>query len=325
MAMQQAGLKYVGMRNEQAACYAAQAIGYLTGKPGACLVVSGPGLLHVFGGMANAQINCWPMIVIGGSAPQDHEGLGGFQECNQVELSRPYCKYSARPPSVQLIPQHVEKAFRLSTYGRPGVAYLDFPGNILQTQVPEEAVRKYYNTPEPPLMYPDLVEMKKAVDLLTAAQRPLVIVGKGAAYARAEKEVRELIENTCLPFLATPLGKGVVPDDSDECVASARTFALQRADVILLLGARLNWILHFGRPPRFDPNVKVIQIDICAEELNNSIPSAVALLSDMKPAVLGIIQGLKRTGYKLDKNSDWWKQLASKCDVNKKNVLVRVY
>jgi len=112
-----------------------QAIGYLTGKPGACLVVSGPGLLHVCGGMANAQINCWPLIVIGGATSLDHEAIGGFQECPQVELSKPYCKYAARPASVSLIPQHVEKAVRLATYGRPGVAYLDFPGNLLQVSI----------------------------------------------------------------------------------------------------------------------------------------------------------------------------------------------
>lgn len=180
----------------------------------------------------------------------------------KVELSRPYCKYSARPPSVQLIPQHVEKAFRLTTYGRPGVAYLDFPGNLLQTQVLESSVPRYYVTPVAPLVFPDPRDVGKAVDLLRGAKRPLVVVGKGSAYARAEDEVRELIRSVALPVLATPMGKGVVPDDWDESVGPARSTALQKADVILLLGARLNWMLHFGRPPRFCPNVKVIQVRI---------------------------------------------------------------
>lgn len=118
MAMQTAGIKYIGMRNEQSACYAAQAIGYLTGKPAVCLVVAGPGLLHVTGGMANAQVNCWPLLVIAGASFQEHEGLGAFQEFPQVEASRPYCKYAARPPSIPLIPLHVEKAVRLATYGK---------------------------------------------------------------------------------------------------------------------------------------------------------------------------------------------------------------
>lgn len=132
MALQASGLKYIGFRNEQSACYAAQAIGYLTQKPGVCLVVPGPGLLHCFGGMANAQINCWPLLVIAGSTFQDHEGIGGFQEYPQVDASRLYCKYAARPPNVESIPTHIEKAVRYSTYGRPGVAYLDFPGNLLK-------------------------------------------------------------------------------------------------------------------------------------------------------------------------------------------------
>lgn len=321
MALQAEGIHYIGMRNEQSACYAAQAMGYLTGIPGACLVVSGPGLLHCAGGMANAQVNCWPLLVIGGSAPQDHEGIGGFQECNQVELSRPYCKYAARPPSVPLIPLHVEKAVRLSRFGRPGVAYLDFPGNLLQARVPLDSVpSQYYKSDEVPLAFPDPQTIQQAVSLLMKAERPLVIVGKGAAYSKAENEIKQLISNTNLPFLATPMGKGVVPDNSPNCIAPARSLALQKADVVLLLGARLNWILHFGRPPRYAPDVKVIQVDVCAEELHNSVKSAVAIQSDIKPAVQQITEGLKRTSYVFNKNKEWWRALNKKCDDNKKSV-----
>lgn len=231
------------MRNEQSACYAAQAIGYLTRKPGVCLVVSGPGLLHCTGGMANAQINCWPLLVIGGSTNQDHEGIGGFQECNQVDFSRPYCKYAARPPNASLIPTHVEKAVRLACYGRPGACYLDFPGNILQSTVSEDKIVKSYVHPEPPVPFPNPKDILYAIETLISAKRPLVIIGKGAAYSQAESYLRQLVHQTNLPFLATPMGKGVVPDNFPQCVASARTLALQKSDCILLLGARLNWIL----------------------------------------------------------------------------------
>lgn len=260
MGLQSAGLKYIGMRNEQSACYAAQAIGYLTKKPGVCLVVPGPGLLHCTGGMANAQVNAWPLIVMAGATFQDHEGIGGFQEYHQVDSVRTYCKYAVRPPNVQSIPMHIEKAVRLATYGRPGVSYLDFPGNMLSASVPAETVPEDYSHPKPPLCYPDVECVRKAVELLKSAKRPLVIVGKGAAYAEAEHPIRQLIERANLPVLATPMGKGVVPDTCDQSVAPARTLALQKADVILLLGARLNWILHFGRPPRFAADVKVIQV-----------------------------------------------------------------
>lgn len=261
MAIQAAGLTYIGMRNEQSACYAAQAIGYLTGKPGVCLVVSGPGMLHCTGGMANAQVNCWPLLVLAGATFEDHEGIGGFQEYPQVEMSRPYCKYAARPANGALIPTHIEKAVRLATYGRPGAAYIDLPGNLLQAKVNIEHIPKQYSHPKPPLVCPDDDSVRKAVEVLRSAKRPLIIVGKGAAYARAEHSVRQLIENTNLPVLATPMGKGVVSDVAPQSVAAARTLALQKADVIVLLGARLNWILHFGRAPRYAEDVKVIQVD----------------------------------------------------------------
>ena len=320
MAMQQAGLKYIGMRNEQAACYAAQAIGYLTKKPGVCLVVSGPGLLHVCAGMANAQVNCWPLLVIGGSCSEDHEGIGGFQEYPQVEMSRPYCKYAARPPSATLIPTHVEKAVRLATYGRPGACYLDFPGNILQGRIESSKIVTTYVSPEAPLAFPNPKLITEAAQLLMNAKRPLVIIGKGAAYARAEVLLRQFIHQTNLPFIATPMGKGVVPDTARQCVAPARTLALQKADVVLLLGARLNWILHFGRAPRFTENVKVIQVDIQVEEMHNSIMSHCAIQSDLVPFSDLFVDEMSRRKFRLNETDAWWKELNEKCDKNRKTV-----
>ncbi|CAK9814685.1 2-hydroxyacyl-CoA lyase 1 [Anthophora plagiata] len=317
LSMQTAGLQYLGFRNEQAACYAAQAYGYLTTKPAAVLCVSGPGLLHVIGGMANAQVNCWPVIVLGGSCPQDHEGIGGFQEWPQVESCKPYCKYAARPPSATLIPLHVEKAVRLSTYGRPGAVYLDLPATLLNQSVNSEKIYKVAPCPPPPLIFPDRRLVEQAASLLMHAKKPLVIVGKGAAYGRAENEVRSLVYLTGFPFLPTPMGKGVVPDKDERCVSSARTYALQQSDVILLLGARLNWMLHFGRPPRFQPDVKIIQIDLCPEELHNSVSSAVAIQSDISTAVDGLVTILKERKWTMEKNNPWWKDLLAKANKNK--------
>uniref|UniRef100_A0A1B6F1Z5 2-hydroxyacyl-CoA lyase n=2 Tax=Cuerna arida TaxID=1464854 RepID=A0A1B6F1Z5_9HEMI len=320
IAMQQAGLQYVGMRNEQAACYAAQAIGYLTSKPAVCLVVSGPGLLHVYGGMANAKVNCWPLLVIGGSCPEDHEGLGGFQECRQVELSQPYCKYSARPPTVQLIPQHVEQAVRASTYGRPGACYLDFPANLLTARIERGSISNPLPCPPPPVLWPAPPLIKQAVAAIKKSARPLVIVGKGAAYARSEAAIRRLVENTRLPVLATPMGKGVVSDSSPHSVASARTLALQRADTVILLGARLNWMLHFGRPPRFDRDVFVIQVDLCAEELHNSVTAGVAIQADVGVVATQLCDQLVEAAWSCDKSGIWWGELINKCKSNQETV-----
>lgn len=320
LSMQAAGLRYLGFRNEQAACYAAQAYGYLTRKPAAVLCVSGPGLLHVIGGMANAEVNCWPLIVLGGSCPEDHEGIGGFQEWPQVEASKPYCKYAARPPTASLIPLHVEKAVRLATYGRPGVAYLDLPATLLTQNVDEAKIYEVQQCPLPPQMYPDMRLIEQAADLITRAKRPLIIVGKGAAYARAEQEVRSLVYTTGIPFLPTPMGKGVVSDRDKRCVSSARTFALQQCDVVLLLGARLNWMLHFGRPPRYQSDVKVIQIDLCAEELHNSLPSTVAIQSDLVAGTECLVNVLKARKWSIDESSPWWKDLAANSQKNKESV-----
>ncbi|XP_043270483.1 2-hydroxyacyl-CoA lyase 1 isoform X2 [Venturia canescens] len=314
---QPTGIKYVGFRNEQAACYAAQAYGFLTRKPAAVLCVSGPGLLHVIGGMANAQVNCWPLLVLGGSCPEDHEGIGGFQEYPQVEASRPHCKYAARPPSAALIPLHVEKAVRLATYGRPGATYLDLPATLLTQNVPEDHIFKTSPCRPPPLIFPAQENVQEAANVLSRAQRPLVIVGKGSAYARAENEIRDLIKATDLPFLATPMGKGVVSDFDEHSVSSARTTALLRADVILLLGARLNWMLHFGRTPRFDKDVKFIQVDICAEELHNSVPSTVAIHGDLAPTVASLTKLLMQRKFVVRKSDPWWMTLRSTGEKNR--------
>uniref|UniRef100_A0ABD2W4G5 2-hydroxyacyl-CoA lyase n=1 Tax=Trichogramma kaykai TaxID=54128 RepID=A0ABD2W4G5_9HYME len=317
LALQAAGLRYLGFRNEQAACYAAQAYGYLTRKPAAVLCVSGPGVLHAIGGMANAQVNCWPVLVLGGSCPQDHEGIGGFQEWSQVEAARPYCKYSARPPSAALIPLHVEKAVRLATYGRPGAAYLDLPATLLKQKVDSSRVVRVKPVPEPPLAYPDAGLIEQAADLVRNAEKPLLIVGKGAAYARAESAVRELVSDTGIPFLPTPMGKGVVPDTDVNCVASARSSALLQSDVVVLLGARLNWMLHFGKPPRYRPDVKFVQVDLCAEELHNSVQASVAIQADVGPAARLLAKALKDRRFKLSKNHPWWNELNAKGNKNK--------
>lgn len=207
----------------------------------------------------------------------------------------------------------------MTTYGRPGVAYLDMPGNILQSKATIDINTQYVH-PAPPTAFPDPVQVLKAVELLSQAKNPLIIVGKGAAYARAEEQIRKLIKTTNLPFLATPMGKGVVPDNSEHCVASARTLALQKADVVLLLGARLNWILHFGRSPRFSDTVKVIQVDLLAEEMHNSVLSSVAVQSDIKPFVEAL-QG-KLEAQRFTFNGPWWTELKDKCNKNQEAVQV---
>ena len=283
---QKAGITYIGMRNEQAASYAAQAAGYLTGRPQGCTVVSGPGVIHAIAGLANAQQNCWPMILIGGASATYQNGRGAFQEENQVDAVRQFCKYAHAIESPDRIPFYVEQAVRQALVGRPGASYLDVADDVLTASIDESDVRLTPTVGEPPRTLAPEESVRAALSALKSASNPLVIVGKGLAWARAETETREFIERTQVPYLATPMGKGVIPDDHPLSVAAARTYALQNADLVVLLGARFNWILHFGLPPRFHPDLRVIQLDIAPEEISKNVTAEVALVGDGK-AIMG--------------------------------------
>lgn len=309
LAAQELGIKFIGMRNEQAACYAASAVGYLTGRPGVCLVVSGPGLIHALGGMANANVNCWPLVVIGGSSERNQEAMGAFQEFPQVEACRLYTKFSARPSSIQHIPFVIEKAVRSSTYGRPGACYIDIPADLVTLQESATSVKYKECCMPPPVSLAETSAVCAAASVLRNAKQPLVIIGKGAAYSRAEDSIRKLVEQCNLPFLPTPMGKGVVPDNHPNCVGAARSRALQFADVIVLFGARLNWILHFGLPPRYQADVKFIQIDICAEELGNNVRPSVTLLGDVSAVSKQLLEQFDKNPWQYPTDSKWWETL----------------
>ena len=304
-AAQRAGIQYFGFRNEQAASYAAGAVGYLTGRPGACLAVSGPGMVHGIAGLANAQANCWPMLLLGGANDRYQNGQGAFQECPQVEAARPFTKYSAEIDAAHRAPFYVEQAVRTSIYGRPGASYLNLTNDVLTAQVDEADAEFPPRCPDPPTSLADPREVERAVAVLREARNPLVIVGKGAAYARAESEVRRFVARTNLPVLPTPMGKGVVSDDDPHTVAPARSFALQNADVILLIGARLNWILHFGLPPRFKKGVRVLQIDLNAEEIGANVPTEVGMVGDARAVTAQLNEALDADPFALPADSEW--------------------
>lgn len=319
-AAQKAGITYIGMRNEQSASYAAQAAGYMTGRPQACLVVSGPGVIHAFAGLANARQNCWPMILIGGASPTYQNGMGAFQEERQVELAAPYCKYAHGVEHVARIPYYVEQAIRTSLYGRPGPVYLDMPDDIINGSVDEEEVVRTGIVGEPPRSQAAPEAIEAALGLLETAERPLVIVGKGMAWSRAEDEVRQFIERTQLPFLASPMGKGMLPDDHPLSVGAARSTALREADVVFLMGARLNWIMHFGLPPRFAPGVKVVQLDISPEEIGTNVPAEVALVGDGKAIAGQLNRALEDRQWFYPAETEWRTLLRAKAAANLETV-----
>ena len=256
------------------------------------------------------------MVLLGGASETGQEGLGAFQEWPQLESVRACVKYAARPASVDLIPRHLERAVRTSVYGRPGPTYIDLPGDLLNTRVPDNTVHLLGPPAPPPVILPPADKIHQAAHLMRNATKPLVIIGKGAAYGRAEKEIAEFAGLTNLPLLATPMGKGVVPDDSPQLVAAARSTALEGADLVLLLGARLNWMLHFGQPPRWSRKVAVIQVDLSAEELHNSVPSALGLQGDIAATVREMTAQL--AGWTYPASAPWWETLRQKVELNVK-------
>jgi 2-hydroxyacyl-CoA lyase 1 len=319
-AAQKAGITYVGMRNEQAASYAAQAAGYLTGRPGAALVVSGPGVVHGLSGLANAQQNCWPMILIGGASPTYQNGMGAFQEERQVLIASPFCKFAHAVEHVHRIPFYVEMAVRNSIYGRPGACYLDMPDDIIQGKVEEENIHQAATVADPPRMQALPEDIERALNVMESAERPLAIVGKGMAWSRAEEEVRAFIERTQMPFLASPLGKGVMDDTHPLSVGAARTHALQEADVIFLMGARLNWIMHFGLSPRFNKNVRIVQLDIAPEAISQNVPAEVGLVGDGKAIVGQLNKAMETRQWFYPKDTPWRSALLEKAAANAKQI-----
>ncbi len=319
-AAQEEGIQYVGMRNEQSASYAAQAVGYMTGRPGACLTVSGPGVVHGLAGLANAQQNFWPMIMIGGASPTYQNGMGAFQEERQVQIASPFCKFAHAVEHVHRIPFYVELAVRQSIYGRPGAVYLDMPDDIINGEVEEEDAVETAVIPEAPRMQAMPEDVEKALDVLEDAKNPVVIVGKGMAWSRAEDEVRAFIERTQLPFLASPLGKGVMDDNHPLSVGAARSHALKEADVIFVMGARLNWIMHYGMSPRFKKGVRIIQLDISAESIGNNVPTEVGLVGDGKAIVGQLNKALEDRQWFYPSDTDWHKAIAEKAKGNAESI-----
>jgi 2-hydroxyacyl-CoA lyase 1 len=315
-AAQKVGLPYIGMRNEQAASYAAGAVGYLTGRPGSCIVVTGPGVIHGLSGLANAQQNCWPMILIGGASETYRNGMGSFQEERQVLAATPVSKWAHAIEHVNRIPFYVEMAVRQSTYGRPGATYLDFPDDMITGSCDTDTVAQVAKCPAPPRTMAMPTDIEHALDVLQSAQRPLALIGQGMASSGAEDEVRAFIERTQIPFVRTPKGKGVLPDDHPLSAGAARSLALLQADVVFLMGARFNWILHFGLPPRYNKDVRVVQLDIEPESMHQNKPAEVALVGDGKAIVAQLNQALAGRQWFHPEGSPWRQALAKKSAEN---------
>ena len=249
--MQAEGLRVISFRHEQHAGNAAAAAGFLTGKPGICLTVSAPGFLNGLTALANATTNCFPMILISGSSEREIVDLqqGDYEEMDQLAIAKPLCKAAYRVLHAEDIGIGIARAIRSAVSGRPGGVYLDFPAKLFSQAVDAAAgKRSLVQVVDPaPRQLPAPDAVQRALDVLKGAKRPLIILGKGAAYARADAEIRAFIEKTGIPYLPMSMAKGLLPDTHAQSAAATRSYVLAEADVVVLIGARLNWLLSHGK------------------------------------------------------------------------------
>ena len=273
---QKAGIRYIGFRHEQSAGHAAAISGYITHKPGICLTVSAPGFLNGLTALAEATINGFPMIQISGSSDRNIIDLqqGDYEGLDQMNIAKPFVKASYRINRPQDIGVGVARAIRAAMSGRPGGVYLDITTAMLSTTMDiQEAQNSLFVPIDPtPVQIPCSTAVKRALKLLSGATKPLVIIGKGAAYSRVEEQLKEFIEKTGIPFLPMSMAKGLLPDDHPQCAAAARSLVMGQADVVMLVGARLNWLLNHGKGKKWNAKAKFIQLDVCAEEMDSNRP-----------------------------------------------------
>jgi oxalyl-CoA decarboxylase len=292
------GIRVISFRHEQNAGNAAAIAGFLTKKPGVCLTVSAPGFLNGLTALANATTNCFPMILISGSSEREIVDLqqGDYEEMDQLAIARPLCKAAFRVLHAADIGIGVARAIRAAASGRPGGVYLDLPAKLLSQVMDARAgAKSLVKVIDPaPAQIPAPPAVKRALDLLKSAKRPLIILGKGAAYAQADDAIRALVERTGIPFLPMSMAKGLLPDTHPQCAGAARSTVLRDADVVMLIGARLNWLLSHGKGKTWgEPgSKKFIQIDIEPKEMDSNVEIAAPLVGDIGSAVAALLEGI---------------------------------
>ena len=295
-AMQKVGVRYVGFRFEQQAGMAAATHGYLTRKPGVLLTVSSLGFMNGLTATANATVNCYPMIQISGATDPSMVDMkmGTYEELDQLNTARPLVKLALRCTHAKDIPSAVARAYRAAVSGRPGGVYIDMTTPALaEVMDATEAEKLFY---DPVDIYspvaPNTDAVKRAADIIAAARRPAILLGKGAAYARLEDRVKKLVENYNIPYLPMSMAKGLMPDAGPLSALSCRSTIMKEADVVIVTGARLNWMLSFGRG-KWNPDVKFVQLDVEPQEIDVNVPIASPVVGDMGLALDAILAKLE--------------------------------
>src|SRR5437899_7613905 len=296
--LQRAGLRVISFRHEQNAGYAASIAGFMTQKPGVSLTVSAPGFLNGLPALANATTNCFPMILISGSSEREIVDLqqGDYEEMDQLAIAKPLCKAAFRVLHAADVGIGVARAIRAALSGRPGGVYLDLPAKLFSQVMDAEAgARSLVKVIDPaPAQIPAPAAVKRALDVLKGGRRPVIILGKGAAYAQAEDDIRALVEKSGIPVLPMTMAKGLLPDTHPHSAAQARSTVLKDSDVVVLIGARLNWLLSHGKGKTWgEPGSKqFIQIDIEPKEMDSNVEIVAPLVGDIGSCVSALLEAM---------------------------------
>ena len=313
------GMRVISFRHEQNAGNAAAIAGYLTKKPGICLTVSAPGFLNGLTALAHATTNCWPMILISGSSEREIVDLqqGDYEEMDQLAIAKPLCKAAYRILHAEDIGIGVARAIRAAVSGRPGGVYLDLPAKLFgQVMDAAAGAKSLVKVIDPaPAQLPGADAVARALDVLKGAKRPLIILGKGAAYAQADESVRAFVEQSGIPYLPMSMAKGLLPDDHPLSAGAARSLVLKESDVVVMIGARLNWLLSHGKGSQWGTEPKkFVQIDIEPKEMDSNVEIAAPLVGDIGSVLDALLAGMGADWQK--PNPEWTDTIRKKVDSN---------
>jgi oxalyl-CoA decarboxylase len=316
---QAAGLRVLSFRHEQNAGYAASIAGWLTKQPGVCVTVSAPGFLNGLTALAHATTNCFPMIMISGSSEREVVDLqqGDYEEMDQLAVAKTMCKAAYRVLHAQDIGIGIARAIRSAVSGRPGGVYLDLPaklfGQVMGADAGKKSLVKVIDAA--PAQIPGADAVKRALDVIKTAKKPLIILGKGAAYAQCDDAIKDFVEKSGIPFLPMSMAKGLLPDTHPQCAGAARSLVLKDSDVVIMMGARLNWLLSHGKGKNWgDAPKKFVQLDIEPKEMDSNVEIVAPVVGDMGSCVNAMLAAM---GSNFPKgNADWMATVAKKRDEN---------
>ena len=304
------GVRAIDSRHEQGAAMMAHAYSRLTRRPGVCMASSGPGTINMATGVANAFVDAAPLVAVGGTSPRVYFGMDAFQEVDQLSLYKPITKWATRILDAKRIPDVVATAFRQATSGRPGPVFLDLPGDVLGEVVEESSVPMPAHWRPAPRAHGDPAAISEAIALLSLAERPLIVAGSGVWWSDAGAALQAFVEAAGIPFYTTPLSRGSIPEDHDLAFLFARARAFSEADVVLNVGTRFNYVIQFGRPPRWAADVKVIQVDVDPTELGHNRLADVPIFGDAR-AVLSQLMAEAKGKLEKGRYHTWVERLKS--------------